>query len=113
MNLEQLDKADPFACDSDPFQKGTVELEPIHIRVQQRNGRKCITHIQGLSQDTDIDLKKLLKSFKKSFNCNGSIQEHEDYGKVLQMSGDQRSCVKEYLQDKKIIQTKIIIHGAT
>ena len=109
MNLEQLDRDDPFAITSDPFQTGTTEREPVHIRVQQRNGRKCITHVQGLSQDTELDLKKILRTFKKTFNCNGSIQTHEEYGKVLQMSGDQRGGVYEYLTEKKILNPNQII----
>jgi len=109
MNLAQLDKADPFAITLDPFQKGTTESEPVHIRVQQRNGRKCITHVQGLAQDTELDLKKILRTFKKTFNCNGSIQENEEYGKVLQMSGDQRDGVRDYLVEKKILNSNQII----
>ena len=109
MNLDQLDKDDPFAITLDPFQKGTTEPEPVHIRVQQRNGRKCITHVQGLSQDTELDLKKILRTFKKTFNCNGSIQTDDEYGKVLQMSGDQRTGVYEYLTEKKILKPNQII----
>ena len=33
----------------DPFSKGETgkDTSKIHVRVQQRNGRKCITTIQG------------------------------------------------------------------
>ena len=44
----------------------------VHIRVQQRNGRKCITTVQGLNQD--LDLKKILKALKKQECCNGSTR---------------------------------------
>lgn len=31
----------------------------VHIRIQQRNGRKSLTTVQGLA--SDLDLKKILK----------------------------------------------------
>lgn len=37
----------------------------IHLRIQQRNGRKTLTTIQGLPDE--LDQKKLLKAFKKVF----------------------------------------------
>lgn len=35
----------------------------VHIRIQQRNGRKTLTTVQGLS--SDYDLKKIVRAFKK------------------------------------------------
>jgi hypothetical protein len=35
----------------------------VHLRVQQRNGRKSLTTCQGLA--TDLDLKKILRALKK------------------------------------------------
>ncbi len=35
----------------------------VHIRIQQRNGRKTLTTVQGISQD--YDLKKIAKECKK------------------------------------------------
>ena len=36
----------------DPFAKGETgkDTSKIHVRVQQRNGRKCITTIQGTTR---------------------------------------------------------------
>jgi translation initiation factor SUI1 len=53
----------------------------VHIRVQQRNGRKCITTVQGL--DSQLDLKKILKAVKKAECCNGS---------ACQPAGRPRAC---------------------
>ena len=54
--------ADPFADaakgDEDAVQDGLV-----HIRIQQRNGRKTLTTVQGLSKE--YDLKKIVRSCKK------------------------------------------------
>lgn len=52
----------------------------MHIRVQQRNGRKCITTVAGLAED--LDVKKILKSFKKNFSCNGAIAKDTELGQV-------------------------------
>ena len=35
--------------------------KPIHIRIQSRNGRKCISSISGL--ENDLDLIKICKFF--------------------------------------------------
>lgn len=51
---------------ADPFENAGDDDEQsadIHIRVQQRNGRKCITTVQGI--DAALDLKKVLKVIKK------------------------------------------------
>ena len=54
--------ADPFADaakgDEDGVQDGLV-----HIRIQQRNNRKTLTTIQGLS--SEYDLKKIVRACKK------------------------------------------------
>ena len=59
LNFDQLGVKD----DSDDEEKGEEigkkDANLIHIRVQQRNGRKCITTIQGLN--AEIDMKKVLK----------------------------------------------------
>ena len=51
----------------DPFgepQKGGPSSEGhIHIRIQQRNGRKTLTTVQGIAED--YDKKKIVKVCKK------------------------------------------------
>ena len=75
--------------------EASVKGDLIHIRVQQRNGRKCITTVQGLHQD--LDLKKILKALKKQECCNGTVVEDEEMGAVLQLQGDQRDSVAKFL----------------
>lgn len=42
--------ADPFDADNDEFEQAdTTKEDYIHIRIQQRNGRKTLTTLQGLS----------------------------------------------------------------
>lgn len=84
--IENLKTIDPFADadegDADKQKKGQ---DYIHIRIQQRNGRKTLTTIQGLPKR--FDQKKILKVIKKKFACNGTIVEDQDLGEVLQLQG--------------------------
>jgi translation initiation factor 1 len=99
---------DPFSSQAGGFSKGKI-----HVRIQQRNGRKCITTIQGL--EDDLDLKRICKAMKRSFNCNGSIANDEEKGEVIQLQGDQRDNSKEWLLAQEIIlpaeADRIVIHG--
>ena len=79
----------------------------VHIRIQQRNGRKTLTTLQGLPKGmwggqngtltTEYDAKKLLKAFKKEFACNGTIVDDEELGHVIQLQGDQRQKISIFL----------------
>lgn len=58
--------ADPFSeadGDGKPSKKGGDSKDYVHIRVQQRNGKKSLTTVQGLPGA--FDLKKILKALKK------------------------------------------------
>jgi translation initiation factor 1 len=82
----------------------------VHIRVQQRNGRKSLTTIQGL--DKGIDHKKVIKAFKKEFCCNGTVVEDADAGAVIQLQGDQRKSASQFLLDNKLVKKAALkIHG--
>ncbi|TNY21726.1 translation initiation factor SUI1 [Rhodotorula diobovata] len=89
--------------------KAKPQTNHIHIRIQQRNGRKTITTLQGVPPE--YDPKKLLKAFKKEFACNGSIVEHEEMGKVIQLQGDQRQKIMEILVEEGIEKDTIKMHG--
>ena len=84
----------------------------------ERNGRKTLTTVQGLPKK--FDQKKILKVIKKKFGmsfvtyacvsgpdanyilaCNGTIVSDTEMGEVIQLQGDQRKDVQEFLTDKK------------
>jgi len=65
----------------------------------ERNGRKTLTTVQGLPKK--FDQKKILKVIKKKFACNGTIVNDSEMGEVIQLQGDQRKDVQEFLVDKK------------
>jgi translation initiation factor 1 len=103
-----------FFLPPDAFEDaGTAAGDPgdkVHVRVQQRNGRKCITTVAGLAED--LDVKRICKAFKKNFSCNGAVQKDEDVGEVIQLSGDQRTNVKSFLVDQEICHADtIVLHG--
>ncbi|TXG67593.1 hypothetical protein EZV62_008868 [Acer yangbiense] len=99
---------DPFSDtkDSAPGAKGYV-----HLRVQQRNGKKCLTTVQGLRED--FSYQKILKDLKKEFCCNGNVVQDKVMGKVLQLQGDQRMNVLNFLVKGKIVdKEQIKIHDS-
>ena len=97
----------------DDFDLGTkVGNAPsfIDIRSQQRNGRKCLTIVQGIP--TQFSLNKMLRYLKKSFSCNGSIVVDEEYGAILQLQGDRRKEIAEFLYHEGIAEKDHIrVHG--
>lgn len=105
----------------------------VHIRVQQRTGRKSITTVSGLRE---LNYKKLLSEIKKRFACNGSIQDDKEHGPfnisppnqlttlivstiplitpgtVLQLQGDQRESIQRFLLEENIVTADAIrVHG--
>ncbi|KAJ3302484.1 Eukaryotic translation initiation factor eIF-1 [Kappamyces sp. JEL0829] len=82
----------------------------LDIRIQQRNGRKTITTVQGLP--AELDQQRILKAFKKEFACNGNLVDDDDNGTVIQLSGDQREKIKAFLTSEEIAtKDKIKVHG--
>ena len=84
--------------------------EVIHIRLQQRNGRKTLTTVQGIDQK--FDLKKLVKTIKREFGCNGTVVTHKEYGEVLQFQGDQREHSRKFLAAIGLVKEENLkVHG--
>ncbi|KAG5538120.1 hypothetical protein RHGRI_025263 [Rhododendron griersonianum] len=77
-------KFDPFAEADDD----SVEKAYIHIRIQQRNGKKSLTTVQG------------------------TVVQDKELGKVIQLQGDQRKNVSNFLVQAGIAKKdQIKIHG--
>lgn len=82
----------------------------VHIRIQQRSGRKTLTTVQGLS--AEYDLKKIVRACKKEFACNGTVIEHPEYGEVLQLQGDQRENICQWLTKAGLAKSdQLKVHG--
>ncbi|KAJ4725098.1 Protein translation factor SUI1-like [Melia azedarach] len=99
----------------DPFAETKESLAPgakgyVHLRVQQRNGKKCVTTVQGLRED--FSYLKILKDLKKEFCCNGTVVNDKELGKVIQLQGDQRKKVMNFLVKAKLVdKDHIKMHG--
>lgn len=108
-NIANLDKFDPFA-DAAKGDESGVQDGLVHIRIQQRSGRKTLTTIQGLS--SEYDLKKIVRACKKEFACNGTVIEHPEYGEVLQLQGDQRTKICGWLTKTGLVRSdQLKVHG--
>lgn len=102
------------------------------ITKTERNGRKTLTTVQGLPKK--FDQKKILKVIKKKFGasprpmpagrplpltacriaCNGTIVTDTEMGEVIQLQGDQRKDVQDFLTDKEGLELDvktIKVHG--
>ena len=100
---------DPFA-EANADNAGAGSKEYVHIRVQQRNGRKSLTTVQGLKKE--YSKTKILKDLKKEFCCNGTVVEDPELGQVIQLQGDQRKNVSTFLVQAGIVKKEQIkIHG--
>ncbi|KAL2944600.1 Protein translation factor SUI1-like protein 2 [Bienertia sinuspersici] len=98
----------------DPFSEAESEApgakEYVHIRIQQRNGKKSLTTVQGLKKDYSYE--KILKDLKKEFCCNGNVVQDKELGKVIQLQGDQRKKVANFLVQARLVKKDCIkIHG--
>jgi len=112
MSVQNLNSYDPFADEGDPLgdsKDAGSGQNYIHIRIQQRNGRKTLTTLQGLPKE--YDPKKLLKAFKKEFACNGTLVDDEEMGQVIQLQGDQRLKISTFLTEEGLPKTMIKLHG--
>ncbi|XP_057950613.1 protein translation factor SUI1 homolog 1 isoform X1 [Malania oleifera] len=85
---------DPFA-EANAEDSGAGSKEYVHIRIQQRNGRKSLTTVQGLKKEYSYN--KILKDLKKEFCCNGTVVQDPELGQVIQLQGDQRKNVSTFL----------------
>merc|ERR1712087_286002 len=84
----------------------------VHIRVQQRNGRKSWTIVTGFPAEAKlpksgrgfpVDYDKILRALKKSFKTNGTLIKDDDHGTVIQLQGDIRREVADFLIDATAI----------
>ncbi|NWU12548.1 EIF1 factor, partial [Cephalopterus ornatus] len=103
--------ADPFADASkgdDLLPAGTEDY--IHIRIQQRNGRKTLTTVQGIADDYEGG--GFFVSLPQKFACNGTVIEHPEYGEVIQLQGDQRKNICQFLVEIGLAKDdQLKVHG--
>ncbi|XP_023156333.1 protein translation factor SUI1 homolog isoform X1 [Zea mays] len=72
---------DPFA-EANAGDSGAAagSKDYVHVRIQQRNGRKSLTTVQGLKKE--FSYSKILKDLKKEFCCNGTVVQDPELGQA-------------------------------
>ena len=66
--------------------------------------------MQGLPEE--IDFQKLARVWRKEWKCISAVIDGDDFGKVIQLSGDHRKLVAQFLIYEGIaLQKEIKIHG--
>jgi len=72
-----------------------------------------LTTVQGIPKK--FSRKKILTVVKKKFACNGTVVHDEEAGEVIQLQGDQRKHMQEFLTDKvdglELDPKTIKVHG--
>ncbi|CAE8595042.1 unnamed protein product [Polarella glacialis] len=105
------------------FDKSDADSNKVHIRMQQRNGRKSWTTVAGFPESVRlpktgtvlaVDFDKILRALKKTFKTNGVLIKDAEHGSVIQLQGDIRKEVAEFLIEVTAIITKdkVMVHGA-
>lgn len=79
ISLYLVPMLDPFA-EANAEDSGAGSKDYVHIRIQQRNGRKSLTTVQGLRKE--FSYNKILKDLKKEFCCNGTVVQDPELGQV-------------------------------
>merc|ERR1712157_303903 len=84
--------------------------ESVHLRYQQRNGKKGVTTIVGLPKK--LNFKKLVKKMKNKFSTGATLANDEQNGTVIQIQGDFRHEIVQYIVQLNIVDKKsITVHG--
>ncbi|KAI4967028.1 hypothetical protein ZWY2020_034432 [Hordeum vulgare] len=67
----------------------------------------CLKEGVAIVLKPHISYSKILKDLKKEFCCNGTVVQDIELGQVIQLQGDQRKNVSNFLVQKEHIK----IHG--
>jgi translation initiation factor 1 len=92
------------------FETYKEELFPekeITISVNKRNSKKCKTNIYGWGEE--YDLSKICSHFKNTYKCSGAVVENKNYGWVIELTGDNKKNIYEFLINEGICCKENII----
>ncbi|KAH3688196.1 hypothetical protein WICPIJ_000838 [Wickerhamomyces pijperi] len=107
-NLKTYDAFNDTGEDQDSSSKSSRKY--FHLRIQKRTSKKSITIVEGLP--ADFDLKKILKFLKQKYACNGNITKDADSNEIIQLQGDQRHPIMDFLIENLGVSKEMIkIHG--
>jgi len=109
-DIINFQKKDPFAEIDEETGDVVGNANYVHIRVMQRTAKKRLTTCEGLPQKLNFD--KLLRALRKQLCCNGCLITDKDLGNVIQLQGDHRQGVFNFLTESGLVKPDMIkIHG--
>lgn len=73
--------------------------QKVHIRVQQRSGKKFVTTVQGLNPK--LNFRRINREFQHRWGCNGTVLETKEAGTVIQLQGNFAEKVKEFILEAR------------
>lgn len=81
------------------------QQENISIYIKQ-GSKKLITYIIGIPET--VDHLKITKTLKKLYNCNGVFIDDDEDGLIIQLIGDHRKNVFDFLIKEGIAKSSNI-----
>lgn len=84
--------------------------QKVHIRVQQRKGKKFVTTVQGLNQR--LNFRRINREFQRRWGCNGTVIVTLDAGTVIQLQGNWSANIKQFILDEHMAnENNLEIHS--
>ncbi|KPI86027.1 putative Translation factor SUI1 [Leptomonas seymouri] len=84
--------------------------QKVHIRVQQRKGKKFVTTVQGLNQR--LNFRRINREFQRRWGCNGTVITTVDAGTVIQLQGNWSENIKQFILDEHMTtENNLEIHS--
>jgi translation initiation factor SUI1 len=83
----------------------------VHIRMQQISTSRRITTVSGLHEEYNV--KKISAKLASHLNTSSTVKvDDKDNRRVIQLAGDQREQVRDFLIDQDLCDLdQIVIHG--
>ncbi|KAG5503463.1 hypothetical protein JKF63_05602 [Porcisia hertigi] len=84
--------------------------QKVHIRVQQRKGKKFVTTVQGLNQK--LNFRRINREFQRRWGCNGTVIQSTEAGTVIQLQGNWSEKIKQFLLEEHMAtENNLEIHS--
>ncbi len=102
-----LDELDDDPSDNILKRENRPQNTQVHLRAQRRGTRKFVTTVQNLA--ADLDLKKIADEMQTTLKVSATVVFSEEFGHVIQLSGDSRLGVKDFLVKRNICLASLIV----
>lgn len=91
-------------------QENSIITGFLNIRVFKKSANSKITIIEGLP--AIFNHPKILKHLRSTLSCNGHIIEDKEHGTIIQLQGEHKDAIKQFLlEDDFCREDQIRIYG--